>query len=932
MAHYDVFAFSTAVTGIDMSTHQYTSWTGTMATNWVALSDETYFSDYFQQALFQGMSFRLKTGVRWAVNSGYANAIGFSADTSNAYAGSKLDIGKAIQSYLNNLTGSSKAVIHNYQVTTNSLQVALDGYLFGAYHELYSSNTYTQHFDEDTGVITVTFSNKEKLTLKTTKQVISQGKFAYLLDNPKYKYNEKTGESNGEDKYKLEYYVYDKIALYTLTTYPTKENEDGEQVPDTDAEPLGVFNYAYNLGAGVKTPDGYKQIQANSPASITVLNINYSVADDEDNITYRNISYPLNGSNKDLDTIVAVWAKSQLTFNMIPVPWVPFKQGLYYIDKNSTTYTKCCQYVKRLFGKPLYPELYKNISDTPNQIEMANAYLMFGVNLNTKTQAGKKYLYILFKNIYQHFLTARGLTSEDIVNQWYTAKGQSTWYAPFGSTFKSNKLFQLNGYISWYTNNGTTARGIVWVGMVSLSKKGVAQSGAKKGQYFVVPSGIEDAPTILEDEAIPDEEDTIPHKYSATCPGVAFRYQDTNETYQEILVLGLALYNPVGHYGMGNMWSTIEATLANTADSFNYAMQHPKVIKEADTQYGAGEIIEYQHYYDPMVIQTMAAGGYIYDNAGSVYYGHQNVYQGVVLNFQTVNNVSIEYKAEIADDDSGFIIPFDLTMMQNFPMSDLNDLITRGTFLISESYHFEQPHYKGWKKWLAIVVWIVVIIIFIVVTICTVGTGSGPYTGSVFPAVAAFVGGGVVGMVVTAICKIVVAAVIAMLVKVIAKAVFGNTFIGQVFQIVLTVVVCYYTGMFNGMEAWQAGAEIAASAMGQIANYFNEQTKALTAETNAFNSMAETNHDYYNKKMKDLSSMYQDLYGQTSNIDIKNLVQTITSRQTNPIYDGIVNGSKWNNTLLSYTDDSTEILTSELINLDKYIDTDLLVDLTTTNS
>lgn len=925
MAHYDVFAFSTAVTGIDMSTHQYTSWIGTMATNWVALSNETYFSDYFQQALFQGMSFKLKTGVRWAVNSGYANAIGFSADTSNAYAGSKLDISKAIQSYLNNLTGSPKTVIHNYQVTTNSLQVALDGYLFGAYHELYSSNTYTQHFDENTGVITVTFSNKEKLTLKTTKQVLTQGRFAYLLDNPKYKYNEKTGESNGEDKYKLEYYVYDKIVLYTLTTYPTKENEDGEQVPDTDTEPLGVFNYTYNLGAGVKTPDGYKQIQANSPASITVLNINYSVSDDEDNVIYRNISYPLNGSNKDLDTIVAVWAKSQLTFNMIPVPWIPFKQGLYYIDKNSTTYTKCCQYVKRLFGKPLYPDLYKNVSDTPNQIEMANAYMMFGVNLNTKTQAGKKYLYILFKNIYQHFLTARGLTSEDIVNQWYTAKGEPTWYAPYGSTFKSNKLFQLNGYISWYTNNGTTARGIVWVGMVSLSKKGIAQSGAKKGQYFVIPSGIED-------EVISDEEDTIPHKYSATCPGVAFRYQDTNETYQEILVLGLALYNPVGHYGIGNTLSTIEATLANTANSFNYAMQHPKVLKEADTSYGPGKVIEYQHYYDPMVIQTMASGGYLYDNAGSVYFGHSNVYQNLVLNFQTVNNVKIEYKAEIADDDSGFIIPFDLTMMQNFPMSDLNDLITRGTFLISESYNFEQPHYKGWKKWIAIVVWIVVIIIFIIVTICTVGTGSGPYASSVFPAVAAFVGGGVVGTIVTAALKIVVAVVIAMVVKAIAKAVFGNTFIGQVFQIVITVVVCYYTGMFNGMESWQAGAEIAASAMGQIANYFNERTQALTAETNAFNSMAQTNHDYYNKKMKDLSSMYQDLYGQTSNIDIKNLVQTITSRQTNPIYDGIVNGSKWNNTLLSYTDDSTEILTSELINIDKYIDTDLLVDLTTTNS
>ena len=360
-------------------------------------------------------------------------------------------------------------------------------------------------------------------------------------------------------------------------------------------------------------------------------------------------------------------------------------------------------------------------------------------------------------------------------------------------------------------------------------------------------------------------------------------------------------------------------------------MQHPKAIRESVGSYGESKIVRYEHVYDPMVIQTMAAGGYIYDNAGSVYYGHQNVYQNVVLNFQTVNNQSITYDVQMADDDSGFIIPFDLTMMQNFPMSDLNDLITRGTFLISESYHFEQPHYKGWKKWIAIVVWIVLIIIFIVVTICTWGSASGPYA-NFMVAEGEAVGTGIVGTIIVAALKILVAVVISMIVKILAKAIFGNSFIGQVFQIVITVVVCYYCGMFNGMEAWQAGAEIAATAMNQLANYFNQQTQAITAETNTFNSMAETNHDYYNKKMKDLSSMYQDLYGQSSNIDIKNLVQTITTRQTNPIYDGIVNGSKWNNTLLSYTDDSTEILTSELLNLDKYIDTDLLVDLATTNS
>ena len=46
MAHYDVFAFSTAASSIEMSDHRYTSWAGSAATNWALTSDEPIYANY----------------------------------------------------------------------------------------------------------------------------------------------------------------------------------------------------------------------------------------------------------------------------------------------------------------------------------------------------------------------------------------------------------------------------------------------------------------------------------------------------------------------------------------------------------------------------------------------------------------------------------------------------------------------------------------------------------------------------------------------------------------------------------------------------------------------------------------------------------------------------------------------------------------------
>ena len=946
MAHYDVFAFSTAASSIEMSNHQYTSWAGTIANNWVLTSDEPSYANYFIPNLFSSLAFRLKNGVRWAINSGYADAIGFRADTSNAYAGTKRDIGKAIQQYLIDTTGNSNCSIHSWQITTNSLQTALDGYLFGAYHDLYSNNTYTQHFDENTGVIKVTFSNGEKLTLNTKMTTLTQGKFTYLIDNPRFKYNNYS-QFNHEPKYIEEFYYYDKATLYSLVTYPTKEDEDGNQVEDTDALPIGVFNYVFNRGNSVTTPNGKVVLQSNAPASNTVLNINYGESVDDTNIIWRNVSYVVDGSNSALEKIIQVWAVSQLTFHMVPVPWSPVKENSIYIDKNSNKYKQCSKYLKYIFKSDIYSMLYQNIADTPNQIELANAYMMWGINLNNKTQAGKKYLFILFKQIYQHFLMQRGLSSEDIKDEWYDKIVTFyTIYGPIQKTIKSNHIMDLQGYISWYSYSGTVARGICWTGITSQAKKGVAQVGAKKGQYFVEPcyiSGehIETKTTTTSTSSgsyspYPKEDTetkTTTYSYYLTSPGVSFKYQDTNETYQEICVYNLTLYNPVGHYGIGNWYSTIDATLANTANSFDYCMTKPETIydENSDTSHGEPTVLGYKYSYDPYIPMKMAQGGLVYDNAGSVYLGHQNVYQNVVIDFQTVNNVSITFKPTIADDDSGFIIPFDLTMMENFPMSELNDLVTKGTYLIAESYHFEQPHYKGYKKWLAIVVTIIMIIIVIVISIVSWGQGTAPASkiGAAICAAVDVAVGTATYFIIMALSKILVAFVVSFLAKVLAKAVFGDSFVGTMFQIVITLVVCYYDagGTLDGLSDYasslQGIASIVSNTLNGISGYMNQKNQSLVDETNKLNSLDQYYQDQYNQKNKMLSTKMTELYNQTSNFNVSNYINTITTRQTRPIYDGILTGPTWNTALTTYADYSIDALTTELIDVDRYLKLDV---------
>lgn len=951
MAHYDVFAFSTAASSIEMSDHKYTSWAGSAATNWALTSDEPIYANYFIPNLFSSLAFKLKNGVRWAITSGYADAIGFRADTGNAYAGTKRDIGTAIQNYLTDVTGNNNCSIHSWQVTTNSLQVALDGYLFGAYHDLYSNNTYTQHFDETTGVIEVTFSNGEKLTLRTKMTSLTKGKFTYLIDNPKFKYNNYDIYKD-EPKYIEEFYYYDKATLYSLTTYPTKEDEDGNIVEDTDALPLGMFRYVYNKGTTVTTPKGVVTVQADTPASNTVLNINYGESVDDSNIIWRNVSYVIDGSDLALEKIIQIWAISQLTFHMVPIPWSPVKESSLYIDKNSNKYKQCVNYLKHIFSADIYSMIYKNIEETPNQQELANAYMMWGVNLNNRTQSGKKYLFILFKQIYQHYLVQRGLSAENIKDEWYTKQATLvTNYGPRQQTVISNHLMDLSGYISWYSYSGTVARGICWTGIVSRSVKGVAQAGAKTGQYFVEPCAVTSEPYVKKDiittvtkpsgsggdpNATVENTKTTTHTYYLTSPGVAFRYQDTNETYQEICVYNLTLYNPVGHYGIGNLFATIDATLANTAASFDYCMSKGEPIyKDNRTtidSYGRPpEITGYIYKYDPKFMIGMAAGNqFVYDNAGSVYLGYQNVYQNVVIDFQTVNNQSVTFKPSIADDDSGFIIPFDLTMMENFPMSELNDLVTKGTYLIAESYHFEQPHYKGYKKWLAIVVTIIAIIIVIIVSIVTWGSGTAPASkigAAICTAVGAAVGT-TTYIVLMALCKILVAFVVAFLAKVLAKAIFGNSFIGTMFQIVITLVVCYYdaggtlSGLSDYASSFEGVASIASTTLKGTADYFNTKNKSLTDEYNKFNSLDQQNQEQYNQKNKLLSSRMAELYNQTSNFNVSNYVNAITTRQTSPIYDGVLSGPTWNNALISYTDYSIDALTTELIDVDRYLEVD----------
>ena len=209
----------------------------------------------------------------------------------------------------------------------------------------------------------------------------------------------------------------------------------------------------------------------------------------------------------------------------------------------------------------------------------------------------------------------------------------------------------------------------------------------------------------------------------------------------------------------------------------------------------------------------------------------------------------------------------------------------------------------------------IIIIIAIIVSIWCPPAGAG--LGAWGAGIGATMGV-VVGAIVVAVCKLVIALAIAIVVKVVAKAIFGDSFIGMVFQTVATVVCMYYCGCLGG-GALSTGFSVATVAANNYAEYQQVKIDKLQTESNLVNMKAEKAQQEYKNQIDLVNKKLLAISNPKSNFNVNVFINGLLLNSSKPCIDGIVPISTWNDTLISWPSSFYETFINDPINTDQYL-------------
>ena len=393
-------------------------------------------------------------------------------------------------------------------------------------------------------------------------------------------------------------------------------------------------------------------------------------------------------------------------------------------------------------------------------------------------------------------------------------------------------------------------------------------------------------------------------------------------------MFGLIYINTVGYFGSGvdprgilhnyslscqNIGARWDAV--NTGDIVYYDEEIQEI--EQDTRsihHSHQEIVKVPVYgalYDPIQGESSKLVGLLKQCAGSVYVGIQNIYHNLVCNVQLGHK--FEIKMQSADDESGFIIPFDLVNMRRMGIFKLNDLMRSGLYVVSEYFKWDRKHYKKWKKWVGYILGAIIIVVAIIVAIYCPPAGA-----SIGSVGSALIGGGVLATIVIAICKLVIALAIAIVVKVIAKAIFGDSFIGKVFQVVATVVAMYYCGCIgdNVLSITGSTIQIASDTYIDSEKEKANKLKAEQLQIEYKNIQAKTK---YTTQMDLLAKKMLAMSNPNSNFNVNVFINGLLLNSSKPCIDGIVPIFTWNDTLTNWSSSFYDAYINDPLNMDKYL-------------
>lgn len=894
MAHYDFYNFGTSVCSVADAVQKQFKWFPDLITNYMIGYNTKEWNQYFQDSLLDNSATKLKAAIRWTYRSKLGSLLGFRYNLNSLYEGSKLSVETPLLEYLHSIHPEAESLsVQNWDITVFDLAWSVKCYLYKNYNSLFSSYSYSVTFDMNTGIGKVIFNNSDatEVKIEANKSVLTKQSYTHYVYNQNNWWKHFT---NSEDAFKKEVIYYD--SLYSMQT--------------------DVFRMDYVRDT---------QYANFETASSTVIYVTYSYTVETDEgtvIKHSALVHPVNQDTPEkLKEVIINDARINASSTVIPAPCLPLKNYGNFISSNSQIFKLGTKYLYKAFNsKKIYSDLL-NAVKKDSQAVVKHQYVLTGVSLSHPSPAAKRYWFTFANFIYEKWRDARGYSDGDIYDHW---------------AGYSNYLYRLYGYLTWYDSSNIVQRGMAWTGIWKHQVEGIAFSGAKVGDYYIAPSTYEGTPCptsttvtkIVSNGGQETTESYIGAIYSR-CPGVSFRYQNTDKTYIEIIMFGLIYINPVGYFGSGvdprgilHKYSLSCQNIGARDDVVNTGkiVYYDEEIVEKDTEssfHERPEIVKVPVYgalYDPMQGEASKLAGLLKKCAGSVYVGIQNIYHNLVCNVQLGDKFKI--KTQSADDESGFIIPFDLINMRRMGIFKLNDLMKSGLYVVSEYFKWDRKHYKRWKKYVGYILGAIIIIIAIIVSIYCPPAGAG--IGSVGSGLIGGTVGAVVAAVVVAICKIVIALAISIVIKVVAKAIFGDSFIGQVFQVVATVVAMYYCGCIGGNALSITGSSLAVASNVYIdsekekinklkAEQLQIEYKGIQAKTKYTNQM-----DLISKKMLAMSNP-------NSNFNVNVFINGLLLNSSKPCIDGMVPISTWNDTLTNWSSSFYDAYINDPLNMDQYL-------------
>lgn len=899
MAHYDFYNFGTSVCSVADANQKQFKWFPDLITNYMVGYNTKEWNQYFQDSLLDNSATKLRNAIRWTYRSKLGSLLGFRYNLNSLYEGSKLSVETPLLEYLHSIHPEAESLsVQNWDITVFDLAWSVKCYLYKNYNSLFSSYTYSVTFNKDTGMGTVIFNNPDatEVKIEANKTILTKKSYTHYVYNLNYWWEHFHNHNHNAQTFKQVTIYYD--SLYSMQT--------------------DVFRMDY-----VKD----HQYAYFETASSTVIYATYSYTVKTDNgikTRYGALVHPVDQDTPEkLKEVIINDARINASSAVVPAPCLPLKNYGDFINGNSQVAKLSAKYLYKAFNsKKIYSDLLNAVKNG-SSFDVKHQYILTGVSLSHPSPAAKKYWFIFANFIYEKWRDARGYSDADIYDHW------SGYY---------NYLYRLYGYLTWYDSSNTVQRGMAWTGIWKHQAEGVAFSGAKVGDYYIAPSYDRGTPcptstTITYEESNGGQETTTSYRAAiySRCTGVSFRYQNTDKTYIEIIMFGLIYINPVGYFGSGvdprgilhkySLSCQYIGARYDAVDTGDIVYYDEEIVdRDQDTRssfHDRPEIVKIPVYgalYDPIQGESSKLIGLLKQCAGSVYVGIQNIYHNLVCNVQLGHK--FEIKLQSADDESGFIIPFDLVNMRRMGIFKLNDLMRSGLYVVSEYFKWDRKHFKRWKKFVGYILGAIIIIVAIVVSIYCPPAGAS--IGSVGSGLIGGAIGGIVAAVVVAICKLVIALAIAIVVKVISKAIFGDSFIGKVFQVVATVVAMYYCGCIDGNALSITGSTISTASNVYIDSE-KEKINKLKAEQLQIEYKGIQAKTKYTSQMDLISKKMLAMSNPNSSFNVNVFINGLLLNSSKPCIDGIVPISTWNDTLTNWSSSFYDAYINDPLDMDQYL-------------